>query len=151
MEKGVKKIYNIERSLYLKKIPVLPKIVKMLIRVICSATIPYSCQIGYGTVFPHGAQGVVIHEEAVIGERCKIQCNSVIGGKSGRPGAPKIGNNVLIGAGAAVLGDITIGNNVAIGANAVVVKSVPDNAVVVGIPGKIIRYLKEGESSEGEF
>ena len=149
MEKGVKKIYNIERSLYLKRIPVLPKLFKMLIRVICSASIPYTCQIGKDTSFPHGGQGVVLHDEAVIGDRCLIQCNVVIGGRGGKPGAPKIGDDVLIGAGAVVLGDITIGNNVAIGANAVVLKSVPDNAVVVGIPGKIIKYLKDGESSKG--
>lgn len=149
MEKGVKKIYNIERSLYLKKIPFLPKFFKTLIRVICSASIPYTCQIGKDTLFPHGGQGVVIHDEAVIGERCLIQSNVVIGGKSGKPGAPKIANDVLIGAGAVILGEITIGNNVAIGANAVVLKSVPDNAVVVGVPGKVIKYLKDGESSKG--
>lgn len=31
-----------------------------------------------------------------------------------------------------------IGNNVAIGANCVVTKDIPDNSVVVGIPGKVI-------------
>ena len=49
---------------------------------------------------------------------------------------PIIGNNVYIGAGAKVLGNITIGNNVIIGANSVVLKSVNDNAIIVGVPGK---------------
>lgn len=49
-----------------------------------------------------------------------------------------IGENVYIGPGAKVFGKITIGNNVAIGANAVVTKDVPDNAVVAGIPSKIL-------------
>ena len=35
---------------------------------------------------------------------------------------------------------ITIGNNVTIGAGAVVVKDVPDNAVVVGNPARVIKY-----------
>ena len=45
---------------------------------------------------------------------------------------------MYIGAGAKVVGKIRVGNNVAIGANAVVTKDVPDNAVVGGIPAKII-------------
>jgi len=45
----------------------------------------------------------------------------------------------VIGAGAKVLGAIEIGADSRIGANAVVVKSVPENAVVVGVPGQIVR------------
>lgn len=44
--------------------------------------------------------------------------------------------------GAIVFGSITIGNNVEIGANAVVNKLVPDNAVVVGVPARVLR-IKE--------
>ena len=40
----------------------------------------------------------------------------------------------------AIIGDITVGNNVTIGAGAVVVKDVPDNAVVVGNPARVIKY-----------
>ncbi|MFT0295991.1 hypothetical protein [Bacteroides faecis] len=40
--------------------------------------------------------------------------------------------------GAKLIGNITIGNNVIIGAGAVVVKDVPDNAVVGGVPAKIL-------------
>ena len=56
---------------------------------------------------------------------------------------PVIGNNVHISHGAVVFGGITIGNNVDIGANAVVNKPVPDNAVVAGVPAKIIRIKDE--------
>ena len=45
---------------------------------------------------------------------------------------------MFIGAGAKIFGSITIGNDVVIGANAVVLKSVPDRAVVVGIPAKVV-------------
>lgn len=51
---------------------------------------------------------------------------------------PVIGNGVRISAGAKVVGDITIGDNVIIAANAAVVKNVPENAVVGGVPAKII-------------
>jgi acetyltransferase-like isoleucine patch superfamily enzyme len=46
-----------------------------------------------------------------------------------------------IGANATLLAGITIGENAMIGAGAVVTKDVPANAVVVGNPAKIIRYL----------
>lgn len=58
------------------------------------------------------------------------------GGRKG--GIPTIGDNVVVCAGAKVIGNIKIGNNVMIGANAVVVDDVPDNAVVAGVPAKII-------------
>jgi len=51
-----------------------------------------------------------------------------------------IGDRVFIGPGAAVLGPIRIGNDVLIGANAVVIRSVPDRAVVVGNPARVISF-----------
>ena len=143
--RGLMKIYMVERKLYLLGVPIIPKVIKTFIRVIFSATISYKTEIGNGTLFPHGGQGVVIHEEARIGGNCIIQSNVVIGGRNGMLGAPIIGDNVLVGAGAVILGKITIGNNVAIGANSVVTKDIPDNAVVVGIPGRISRFLSGSE------
>lgn len=61
------------------------------------------------------------------------------GGNSHYPGVPRIGNNVHVSHGAIVFGGIIIGNNVEIGANAVVNKPVPDNAIVAGVPAKILR------------
>ena len=46
-----------------------------------------------------------------------------------------------IGTNATILCGITIGRNALIGAGSVVVKDVPDNAVVVGNPGRIIKYV----------
>ena len=66
--------------------------------------------------------------------------NVSIAGRNNR-GTPVIGNNVFIGAGACVLGGIKIGNNVSIGANAVVLDDIPDNSVVVGIPGKVVKTI----------
>jgi acetyltransferase-like isoleucine patch superfamily enzyme len=51
-----------------------------------------------------------------------------------------IGDYSSIGTGATILGGIRIGKNVLIGAGAVVTKDVPDNAVAVGNPAKVIRY-----------
>ncbi|MNG38364.1 Maltose O-acetyltransferase [compost metagenome] len=47
----------------------------------------------------------------------------------------------MLGTNATVLPKVTIGKNVIVGAGAVVTKDVPDNSLVVGIPGKIIKEL----------
>ena len=64
------------------------------------------------------------------------------GGNSKYLGVPTIGNNVYIGKGAIVFGGIVVGDNVTIGANAVVNKPIPPNAVVAGVPAKILKFKK---------
>jgi len=51
----------------------------------------------------------------------------------------EVGNNVWIGYGACVLRGVSVGDNSVIGTNAVVTKDVPANAVVAGIPARIVR------------
>jgi acetyltransferase-like isoleucine patch superfamily enzyme len=51
----------------------------------------------------------------------------------------EVGNNVWIGYGACILRGVSIGDNSVIGTNSVVTKDVPANAVVGGIPARIIR------------
>jgi serine O-acetyltransferase len=96
--------------------------------------------LGRGTRFAYGGIGVVIHKKAIIGMECLIGTNVTVGGRSGFPEVPVIGNNVYIATGAKVLGPITVGNNVTIGANSVVINNVPDNAIVAGVPARIIKY-----------
>lgn len=52
----------------------------------------------------------------------------------------KIGNDVWLGASSVVLPGVTIGNGAVIGAGAIVTKDVPENAIVVGNPARILRY-----------
>ncbi|MEA2346661.1 MAG: hypothetical protein QOG62_448 [Thermoleophilaceae bacterium] len=51
----------------------------------------------------------------------------------------RVGNNVWIGYGACILRGVTVGDNAVIGTNAVVTKDVPANAVVGGVPARVIR------------
>ena len=52
-----------------------------------------------------------------------------------------IENGVSIGTSSTILGGVKIGENALIGAGCVVTKDVPKNAVVVGNPSRIVRYL----------
>lgn len=140
--------YRISRWLYLHHIPFLPKLVTLLIFLIYNSKIPYQAKIGKGTKFGYGGMGVVVHSKAVIGDNCSIGQQVTIGwGNNRYPGLPIIGNNVRISKGAIVFGGITIGNNVTVGANAVVTKPVPDNAIVAGVPAKILRFKDENGDS----
>ena len=56
-----------------------------------------------------------------------------------------VGSNVWIGYGACVLRGVRVGDNSVIGTNAVVTKDVPANAVVGGVPAKVIR-MREAPS-----
>jgi acetyltransferase-like isoleucine patch superfamily enzyme len=51
----------------------------------------------------------------------------------------EVGNNVWIGYGACILRGVSVGDNSVIGTNTVVTKDVPANAVVGGVPARIIR------------
>ncbi len=134
----IMKCIRIMQKLKRNRIPLLPKVVQWFIRISCSADIPLEIIIGKKSVLKHNGLGVVIHERAIIKDNVVIMQNVTIGGRNGR-GAPVIEDNVFIGAGACILGDINIGKNASIGANAVVISTVPENAVVVGIPGKVVK------------
>jgi acetyltransferase-like isoleucine patch superfamily enzyme len=55
----------------------------------------------------------------------------------------RVGNNVWIGYGACILRGVTVGDNAVIGTNAVVTEDVPANAVVGGVPARVIRMRDE--------
>jgi len=59
----------------------------------------------------------------------------------------EIGDNSLIGIGAVVLGRAKIGRNCLIGANTLITegKEIPDNSLVMGQPGKVVRQLEPGQ------
>lgn len=102
--------------------------------------LPLGTDIGYGLLFAH-LGCIVVNGSVKIGDYVIISQGVTLGSVRGKEKArPIIGNNVYIGAGAKVIGGCTIGNNVVIGAGAVVTKDVPDNAVVAGVPAKILNY-----------
>ena len=96
-------------------------------------------QIGSGFYIGHFG-GIVIHPRSVIGKNCNISQGVTLGqaNRGRNKGYPTLGDNVYLGPGAKIVGAVTIGNNVAIGANCVVTKNIPDDSVVVGVPGRVI-------------
>jgi acetyltransferase-like isoleucine patch superfamily enzyme len=55
----------------------------------------------------------------------------------------RVGNNVWMGYGVSVLRGTTIGDNAIVGTSSVVTKDVPDNAVVGGVPARLLRMRPE--------
>jgi serine O-acetyltransferase len=107
--------------------------------------IPHITKISGGLFMGHFG-GIVISNEAVIGENCNIAQGVTIGriNKGSRKGAPVVGNRVWIGPNAVLVGNISIGENVLIAPLTFVNIDVPANCMVIGNPAKII----EGKSSE---
>jgi UDP-perosamine 4-acetyltransferase len=80
--------------------------------------------INTGTIIEHGCK---------IGDHVHLAPGSILAGDV------KVGNLSHIGLGARVIEGINIGENCLVGAGAVIIKDVPDNSVVVGVPGEIIK------------
>lgn len=140
------KIQRLAHKMYLKRIPLLPSLLTRWIHFRYNSDVQSITEIGGGTKLGHGGIGVVIHGKAKIGRNCILAQNVSIAGKDG--GTPKIKDWVYVGHASIVMGDVVIGNNVSIGALSLVNKDVPDNAIVAGIPAKIIRFRSPEEIKE---
>jgi acetyltransferase-like isoleucine patch superfamily enzyme len=55
----------------------------------------------------------------------------------------KIGDRVWIGANVTILKGVTIGNDAVVGAGSVVTKDIPEKAIAVGVPAKVIKYRSD--------
>ena len=110
--------------------------------------------LGYGTVVMAGA---IINSGVVIGNHCIINSGAIvehdcvlnnyvqIAPKATLAGNIAIGEGTQIGIGATIIQGIKIGKWVMVGAGAIIIKDIPDYAVVVGNPVRIIKYNIENE------
>lgn len=131
--------HRIAHFLYKKRIFFIARLISQISKVLTGIEIHPGATIGKGFFIDHG-NGVVIGETAEIGDNVMIYHQVTLGGTGNEKGVkrhPTVGDNCIIGTGAKLLGNITIGNNSKIGANSVVLRNVPENATVVGIPGKV--------------
>jgi sugar O-acyltransferase (sialic acid O-acetyltransferase NeuD family) len=116
------------------------------------ATVSDSVRIKEGTVV---MAGTIINASTKIGKHCILNTNSVvehdckiedfvhISPSATVNGNVGVGEGTHVGAGAVIIPNITIGKWVTIGAGAVVINDIPDYAIVVGNPAKIIKYKNQ--------
>jgi len=104
------------------------------------------CDVGSGLMFPHTVGTVV--GATKIGANVTIFHGVTLGALTAdlqyvESLRPRLGDNVIVGTGAKLLGGIDIGNNVKVGANSVVLQSLPDGAVAVGVPAKVVKIVTD--------
>ena len=141
--------YRLAHRLYKWHIPVIPRMISYLTRIITGIEIHPAAQIGRKFFIDHG-EGVVIGATTIIGDNVLIYQQVTLGGTGKEHGKrhPTLGNNVIVGAGAKVLGNITLGDNVRVGAGSVVIEDVPADSTVVGVPGRIVSRDNDDEKEE---
>lgn len=131
-------VYRIAHELYLRKIPMIPRIMTEYAHSHTGIDINPGAKIGSYFFIDHGT-GIVIGETTEIGEWVKIYQGVTLGGLSTRAGQglrnhkrhPTIEDRVTIYSGASILGGETrIGEGSIIGGNAFVTRSVPPHTRV---------------------
>lgn len=138
----------------IRKMIVSKMIVSFFTAIHVNAIISENSKIGEGTVIMAGA---IVNSDTEIGKHCIINTGTIIEHDCKindyvhiSPGVSLAGNITIgegshLGIGACVIQGIKIGEWVTIGAGAVIINDVPDYSVVVGNPGKIIKYNKINE------
>ncbi len=136
--------YRIAHWLHIHKIRFLARWISQTTKFFTGIEIHPGATIGRRLVIDHGT-GIVIGETAEIGDDCLLYQGVTLGGTGKDVGKrhPTLGNNVMVGSGAKVLGPFKVGDNARIAANSVVLREVPENATVVGVPGRVVKISGE--------
>jgi len=132
--------YRIAHELYLKDVPLIPRIMTEYAHAKTGIDIHPGAKIGKNFFIDHGT-GVVIGETTVIGDNVKIYQGATLGALSfpkdergkiikGGKRHPTIEDNVTIYAEATILGDVVIGKGTIIGGNVWIKQSVPAGVTV---------------------
>ena len=88
-------------------------------------TLGDGCQIGHNVVFATLNHGLAPEDRHTT-----------------YPAPVILGRNVWIGSNSTILQGVTIGDNAVVAAGAVVTKDVPADAIVGGVPAKVIKYIR---------
>ncbi|MFJ6677537.1 DapH/DapD/GlmU-related protein [Microbacterium sp. NPDC091382] len=117
---------------------------------------PSTVMIGVGLELPHGAVGLVVHQDTVIGDRVKLYQGVTIGRAdvhdtdSAGGGRVVIGDDVVIGANAVVLfrsgQTIELRDRTVIGAGSVLLSGTGEDEVWAGNPARLVGRRKPANS-----
>jgi serine O-acetyltransferase len=152
-------IYRIAHELYLKEVPLIPRIMTECAHTKTGIDIHPGARIGRNFFIDHGT-GVVIGETSIIGENVKIYQGTTLGALSfpkdergriikGGKRHPTIEDNVTIYAEATILGDVTIGKGAIVGGNVWIKESVPPG-VTVATPNAELIYKRHTPPKTGK-
>ena len=110
--------------------------------IMMGAVINIGAVIGSDTMIDMGA---VLGGRATVGSRCHVGAGAVLAGVVEPASATPVilEDDVLIGANAVVIEGVHIGKNAVVAAGSVVISDVPDNAVVAGVPARVIKTKDE--------
>lgn len=140
-------IYRIAHELYIRKIPIMPRLMSEHAHSITGVDIHPGARIGKNFFIDHGT-GVVIGETTEVGNNVRIYQGVTLGGQSfatgeisklrGKKRHPTIEDDVTIYAGATILGGKTIiGKGAVIGGNVWITSSIPPNTTVTIAPPEL--------------
>jgi serine O-acetyltransferase len=145
--------YRIAHELYLRGVPLIPRIMSEHVHSQTGIDIHPGAKIGKNFFIDHGT-GVVIGETAEIGSNVKLYQGVTLGALSfpkdekgniikGRKRHPTVGNNVVIYSGATLLGpDAVVGDNVIIGGNVWITTPIASGTKIT-ITKPELKYKKE--------
>ena len=152
--------YRVAHELYLKEVPLIPRIMTECAHAKTGIDIHPGAKIGKNFFIDHGT-GVVIGETTVIGDSVKIYQGATLGALSfpkdergkvikGGKRHPTIEDNVTIYAEATILGDVVIGKGAVISGNVWIKESVPAG-VVVTVTNPDLVYTKRKKKVKSQI
>ena len=110
--------------------------------IMMGAVINIGAVVGEGTMIDMGA---ILGGRATVGRNCHVGAGAVLAGVVEPASATPVivEDGVLIGANAVVIEGVHIGKNAVVAAGSVVIADVPENAVVAGVPARVIKMKDE--------
>ena len=115
--------------------------------IMMGAIINIGAIVGEDTMIDMGA---VLGGRATVGKRCHVGAGAVLAGVVEPASATPVilEDDVLIGANAVVIEGVHIGKNAVVAAGSVVISDVPENAVVAGVPARVVKMKDEKTASK---
>lgn len=136
-------LFRVSNALHERGLRPFSRLVYFLNYVLFACEMFPGAKVGPGLALFHPV-GTAISSTSVVGKGLRVVAGVRIGGGGfgdpSKDGGPTIGDDVWILDGAKVLGPLWIGDRALLAACALPTRDVPAEAVVVGIPGRVLRY-----------